>query len=159
MEQQRDVWLIRSGKQGEYELRFLQEEIIGLSITIGDQYSKPDDIKELCRSIKTIYSENERSLIASKVFTFTNRIRVGDYILMPSKKTGKICYVGVITSDYNYNPYSDISFTRSVQWRGSIEKSKFDQKTRNSMGSLLSIFHVNITEESLEMLTTYISEI
>ncbi len=82
----------------------------------------------------------------SRTFIFTNRMRKGDYVLMPSKAPNVGYFVGVISGDYVYRQEIEPNLTRPVEWKGSVDKGAFDTESKNSMGSLLTVFEIHGTD-------------
>jgi len=155
-----NIWLVRAGKNGEYEDYFINEKIVGIPFNLGKEVIFTDDYRELKRFIQKNNLDLKTPQLTSKVFTITSRMKIGDYVLIPSKKKHNEYYIGIIKSDCTYSPDNCIMpFRRSVSFSPSmISKESFEYNTRNSLGSLLSIFKIPANEKLLMMLNSIITK-
>ena len=89
----------------------------------------------------------------SRVFIFTNRMRIGDYVLMPTKTSNGGYNVGVISGNFVYSQGIEPNLTRLVEWKGILDKDAFDADSKNSMGSLLPVFEIHGTDGFYETIS------
>ena len=69
------------------------------------------------------------------------------------RKTSNLELSFVVESDCLYNSNSELRLYRHVKKICDFNRDEFDQKTRYSMGSLMSLFKVNPSSEVMDMLT------
>lgn len=152
------IWLVRAGARGEYEEKFLSEKKIyvtwdRLDVDLESMKRRQD----LVAVMTEYYPDSKNKTIrnwASQVWTFSHRMRLGDWVVMPSKQQPTI-YIGEITGKYTYDPDAKDPFfhSRSLEWIGvSIPRSHFGQDLLYSFGAFLTICRIqrNNAEERLK---------
>ena len=100
------VWLVRAGKHGEFEQKFLQENKIfvtwdHLAVDIG----KMRDRSELTDAMTRQYPDAKPNAIRNnvgQVWPFAHGMEKGDLVILPSKSQPAI-YVGEITGGYEFD--------------------------------------------------------
>ena len=158
------VWLVRAGSQGEYEERFLSSSRIyvtwdNLHLDLKKIVNRGDLIAELA---KTDLDAKPRKLSnhASQIWPFIHTMNIGDRIILPSKLQ-PVIYIGIITSEYSYDPDAIDPFkhSRSVKWLATgIPRSHFSQDILYSFGAFMTICKIqrnNAEERLLEMEKTH----
>lgn len=90
---------------------------------------------------------------AGMLYRFTHEVKVGDYIVFPSK-IDRMINIGVVESDYTYNKDEhEYVQQHSVKWLKHIPRTAFSQGALYEIGSALSFFTVkNYTDEFLSAL-------
>jgi len=142
------VWLVRAGKHGEFEQKFLQENKIfvtwdHLAVDIG----KMADRTELFAAMTAAYPDAKVKAIhnnVSQVWPFAHVMEKGDLVVLPSKMQPSI-YVGEITGGYKFDPKAvDPCFHwRDVKWLGdAIPRSNFGQDLLYSFGAFMTICRI-----------------
>ena len=87
---------------------------------------------------------------ASRLFRFASKIKQGDYVLVPSKQQHNMYHVGIICGSCLYCEQSKLNYQRQVEWlHSTLNKNQFDDRTKNSMGSLLSLFSLQMPVSEL----------
>lgn len=142
------IWVIRAGKNGEFENRFLED---------GRAYCTWSDLPSSLKSYKskkdlqTHFSEanpdikpNTALNWAGQVWNFIHGIKDGDYVALPSKIQPTI-HFGKVMGDYEFSTIHEIPYqhSRKIEWFArDVPRSLFDQSILYSFGSLLTIFKV-----------------
>ena len=154
------VWMVRAGKHGEFEQKFLQENKIyvtwdRLSVDIGTM----TDRQQLFQAMTATYPNAKVKAIhnnVSQVWPFAHGMELGDLVILPSKMQPSI-YVGEITGDYEFDPQGvDPCFhSRTVKWISeAIPRSNFGQDLLYSFGAFMTICRIqrnNATERIIAM--------
>lgn len=138
------IWLIRAGKSGEYENKFLNE---------GRVYFTWDNITENLTGVKeypavydvmsNAYPGKKKRQIgnnAGQLYAFLN-MKIGDWIITPSKFKSTI-HIGEVISGYKYNPGTESEFNQyfEVKWlKKDIPRTNFDQDILYSLGAFLTV--------------------
>lgn len=143
------LWLVRAGKYGEHEQKFLQEGRIYLTWQDLDVYdfSKTDSFDEIKKFIKQAYPDsNERQLgnYTGQVYAFCVSMKKGDWVVMPLKNKSAIA-IGEITSDLNYLEQAPplYRYWRTIQWlTQEVPRSAFSQDLLYSFGAVQSICQI-----------------
>jgi restriction system protein len=142
------VWMVRAGKHGEFEQKFLQDNKIyvtwdGLAVDIG----KMTDRHQLFQAMTATYPDAKIKAIhnnVSQVWPFAHGMEFGDLVILPSKMQPSI-YVGEITGNYEFDPKAaDPCFhSRSIKWIGeAIPRSNFGQDLLYSFGAFMTICRI-----------------
>jgi restriction system protein len=142
------LWLMRAGKHGGGEQRFLTDGRIYL--TWGDFRPNLTDINDkssLRALIESEFPGKSKAWIANatgQIWGFARRMRAGDWVVLPSKFKPAI-HLGEITGDYTFDrqatepPYH----FRAVRWFAQdIPRSNFDQDILYSLGAFMTVCEI-----------------
>jgi len=145
------VWLVRAGKHGEHEQRFIEDKRVYLTWEEIPEslasISSHDEIRELLRSH---FPDKPRGAIASHTGQFASfllRMAQGDLVVVPRKGRGQYA-VGEIIGDYTYAPKQPEPYWhfRPVKWVNlEVPKASFDLDLQFSLNSIATICGVNRT--------------
>jgi len=155
------IWLIRAGKSGEYESKFLDEGKVYLTW----DYLKIDlsgfsDRQKLLKELLQTYPDAKKRTVMnwrSQIHAFAHRVKKGDWVVLPSKFKSAI-HIGKVTGDYVYdskagNPYYHC---KTVDWFGmDIPRSNFDQDILYSFGAFMTVCQIkrNNAEERIKRMS------
>lgn len=145
---QMTVWLVRAGKHGEFEQKFLQENKVyvtwdRLAVNIG----KLRERQELSDAMTHLYPDTKPKAIqqnVSQVWPFAHRMETGDLVVMPSKMQRAI-YIAEITGGYQFEKNGPDPFyhSRTVKWIGeAIPRASFGQDLLHSFGAFTTICRI-----------------
>lgn len=148
----KNMWMVRAGKDAFLIDTFKQKNIVCLGWCLGDLKDKSEeDIKRLMQEHYPDESKNTLSIASSQVIKFRYKIEKGDYVLSYNPSSRKYL-VGEITSDYYYSEelenegidyiggHNDM---RDVKWLGEIPRDNLSVSTKNTLGSISTLFHIN----------------
>lgn len=151
------VWLVRAGKHGEYEQKFIQDERVyvtwdGLDTNLALLTDKSQLIEEMQRR----YPDSKHKTIlnwVSQLWPFAHGMKTDDLVVVPLKSQRAI-YIGRITGSYHYEPKGPDPFYhwRPVKWVGeAIPRSHFGQDLLYSFGAFMTICRIqrNNAEERI----------
>ena len=141
-----NVWMVRAGEGG-----YLIDEFARGYVGIG--WDKLGDLNTLS-SQKALYPLYAKAFSTEKptkvsgavamIYKFRAVIKVRDKVITydPNKRE---YLVGTITSDYTYKPdeIRDYPHIRKVDWEGRVSRDALSASSRNSLGSILTLFSVN----------------
>lgn len=90
---------------------------------------------------------------AGMLYRFTHEMKVGDYVVFPSKVDRKI-NIGVVESEFFYNPQAALYVQqRKVKWLKHLPRTVFSQGALYEVGAALSFFLLkNYADEYLQAL-------
>ena len=90
---------------------------------------------------------------AGMLYRFTHEMKVGDYVVFPSKIDRKI-NIGIVESEFFYNPQAALYVQqRKVKWLKHLPRTVFSQGALYEVGSALSFFLLkNYADEYLQAL-------
>jgi restriction system protein len=142
------LWLVRAGARGEFEKKFLDESRVYLTWgELSRGLRSFNDRHQLIEHMKELWPETgDKKLInhASQIWPFGHEMKVGDWIVLPSKLNATI-HIGEITGDYVNVPEGPDPFFhyRPVKWlRQDEPKSSFKQDLLYSMGAFMTICRI-----------------
>lgn len=139
------LWVVRCGADSTYELEAYDKKIVGIGWGELGDLSKVETVDQL----KALYGQTFTSETlgavrtnVGQIFSFINRIQIGDLVALPIKSTASIAF-GRIKSNYRYAPdaHPYVRHQRDVEWIGSpIPRSQIDQDLLFIFGAFLTVF-------------------
>ena len=102
------------------------------------------------------YPDSKKGAIATSagmLYRFAVEVKIGDYVVFPSKADRKI-NIGVVESDFIYNPEAaPYVQQRKVKWLKHLPRTAFSQGALYEVGSALSFFLLkNYADEYMQAL-------
>ena len=140
--------MVRTGKWGEYEKKFLSDKKIYLTwdklqydlSTLKDKSKLLELIQKYFPDIKQKTSINWMS----QIWPFVKKMKKGDWVAVPSK-ANPVIHIAEIVGDYKYNPKADDPFyhTRDIKWiETNIPRSNFGQDLLYSIGAYMTVCQI-----------------
>ena len=143
------LWLVRAGRYGEHEKKFLDEKRIYLTrwglaydlTSLGDQ-------KELRTLLEKTYPDASKRKIGNnigQIWRFCKEIHLGDWIIVPSKQRSSI-HVAKVEGEYAFNQNGEDPYYhyRDVEWViQDVPRSNFDQDLLHSFGAIMTICRIH----------------
>ncbi len=141
-----NAWMIRAGESGRLVDEFAEGYVAVGYHELGDM-SFFKDKNEMRTHYLSSYPNAKKGAIANQVaifFKFHSVVKIDDNVV--SYDTIKREYlVGTIIGAYEYRPdvVGDYSHVRKVEWRGRVSRDDISTTSRNSLGSVLTLFAIN----------------
>lgn len=142
------LWLVRAGRSGEFEEKFLEEGRIYLTwSSLSEDLSAVEDRDQMKALVDHHYPNNKPARTrnwVSQIWPFAHEMAKGDWFILPSKKKPAI-HVGEIIGDYVHSPELGEPYFhhRAVKWiETDIPRSNFDQDLLYTFGAFLTICRV-----------------
>jgi restriction system protein len=142
------LWLVRSGRYGEHEQRFLSENRLFLTWQgLNENLSKVGDKRNLLALLQRRYPTFSAAKLrnhAAQLWSFVNRMKPGDVVVVPSKVKPAI-HIGELVGGYEFaatapDPYFH---SRKVKWlKKDLPRSVFSQDLLYSFGAIMTICEV-----------------
>lgn len=143
------LWLVRAGRAGEYEIKFLEENRIYLTWeNLWEDLKLFKDKKELYEFLLKKYPNDKPATIRNwtgQIWPFVKEMKIGDWVVLPSKKKSSIHFAEII-SEYINDPKNPDPFFhyRDVKWFATdIPRSNFDQDLLYSFGAFMTICRIS----------------
>ena len=143
------LWLVRAGRHGEHEQRFLTEGRVYLTWDgLNRDLRKGRTKEELAGLLKEVYPNTAANRLRNhlgQIWAFSHRIQHGDWIVLPSKLKRAKIHIGECTGDYVFdaNAESPYNHYRPVRWIAEdIPRSNFDQDILYSFGAFMTVCQV-----------------
>ena len=142
------IWLIRAGRHGEYELKFIQENRVYVTWNDLDvNLAQLTDRSELTRALSERYPDTKPKAImnwVSQIWPFAHEITESDLVVLPLKAQRAI-QIGEIVGDYHFEPKGPSPFFhwRPVKWIGeAVPRENFAKDLLYTFGAFLTICRV-----------------
>ena len=143
------LWMLRAGRHGEYEERFLSTSRIYL--TWGDTI--PDDGRGFQSRADIVQTLRERWMEASEgrirnhagqIWAFLRTMQPEDLIVVPSKKAPEL-HFGVILSEARFDPAAEPDYRhyREVTWLRDVPRAAMDKDILYSLGAVMTICEIS----------------
>ena len=139
------LWLVRVGKHGEHEKKFLEENRIYLTWDgLSHDLARKQDRGELRALLEKVYPDSAKGRISNhlgQIWAFSQGIRTDDWIVLPSKLKPAI-HVAKVKGDYTFDSKGEDPFFhyREIEWIAQdVPRSNFDQDLLYSFGTLKTI--------------------
>jgi restriction system protein len=147
--QDRVLWGLHTGGQGNVEQMFLASGYIGMSWgQMGDLHDYPADWEGFTQAYATVFPEETHHVNAGQIFRFVHEIQVGHYVAFRPKLTHDdkpLVFLGRIVGPYLYNPLLDPIYPnlRRVEWLRSVSPTRFSEAARRELGAKLTLFQID----------------
>jgi restriction system protein len=142
------LWLVRAGKHGEHEARFLGENRIYLTWDgLSHDLSTLPDRGALDTVLAQTYTDAKVATLrnyAGQIWAFSQRMKNGDWAVVPSKSK-PVFNIAEITGGYTFDsgaadPYYH---SRTVKWIGrDVPRAAFGQDLLYSFGAIMTICQI-----------------
>jgi len=139
------MWMIRAGEGGYLVDLFLKNGLVALGWEdVGSLSGKKlDEIKTL---VEEKYPSTKGSVqsAASQLFRFVNELKIDDYVVTYNS-SARVYHIGKILSEYQYKISEELDYPhiRMVNWLDSVSRDALDTDSKNTLGSIMTIFSVN----------------
>ena len=142
------LWLVRAGRSGEFELRFLEDSKIyltweGLHESLA-ALKERNDLFDLLRNKYPDVKLNTARNWTGQVWPFIKEMKLHDWVVLPSKKKPAI-HIAEIVGEYTFHANNPSPFfhSRSVKWIGTdIPRTNFGQDLLYSFGAFMTICQI-----------------
>ena len=142
----KSMWMVRAGRKGRFIDEFREKAIVAVG-WIDLSSLKPFDTKErMVKAVKETWPDWNAVKVgnnAGQLLRFGHEVSVGDDVITYDPQT-RAYLVGTIKSEYEYLPGSvnDWGHIRQVNWNTEVDRDKLSTATRNSLGSLSTLFKI-----------------
>ena len=144
VDQMRRLWLVRLGKNGEFERLALDKGILRIGFGVESEVSNLKDRAGLLRLMESIFPDArpaKQRNFASQVNQFVNIAAGGDLVVSPMKTTSTIA-IGRLSGPYAPGPMREV--TRPVEWlRVDIKRDAFKQDLLYSFGAIMTVCEIS----------------
>jgi restriction system protein len=142
------LWLVRAGKHGEHEARFLSENRIYLTWDgLSHDLSTLDERSALDAVLAQTYTDAKSATLrnyAGQIWAFSHRMKKGDWIAVPSKSK-PVFNIAEITGDYAFDSQAEDPYfhSRAVTWIGrDVPRTSFGQDLLYSFGAIMTVCQI-----------------
>lgn len=146
------LWMVRAGKRGGHEQKFLNEGRIyltwnGLSHDLGQCQSRAE-LRRLLTNVYPNFSKGKITNHTGQIWAFSHRIKPSDWIALPSKHKPAIHFGEVKAGkagEYHFNSKADDPYYhhREVNWFATdVPRSNFSQDILYSLGAFMAVCEI-----------------
>lgn len=142
------LWLVRAGKVGEHETKFLDDGRVYLTWKdLTQNLSHLSEKKDLYELLNNTFPDKRLAQIRNwggQIWYIAKEMKIGDWIALPSKTSSTI-HFGEITGEYTNMPQGEEPYFhyRNVNWFAqNIPKTVFDKDILNSFQALPTICQI-----------------
>ncbi len=145
----KQVWMVRSGRDSAFIEDFLTRQIVAIGWSKLGDLSAVHTRREISQLIEKCWPEDNKSqhsIGAGQVYRFREELVVGK-VVVTYDSARRVYHLGIITGEYAYHPENDpeLAHTRSVKWEKEISRDGLSAETKNSLGSISTIFCVSLS--------------
>lgn len=139
--------MIRAGRGGKYIEEFEENNYVAIGWgAMGpiDQYKDVDEIKKAYVACYNNEKPSRTSNAVAMIRKFLFEISKGDMVISYSPERREYI-VGEDLGEFKYIDRDDDGFgqTRRVKWLGTVSRDKLSQSSKNTLGSVLTLFALN----------------
>lgn len=142
------LWLIRAGRTGQFEQKYLEEGRVYVTWgKLNTDLSGLSERQELVDVLEMNDPDAKPAKLrnhASQIWPFAHSIEKGDWVVLPSKSQ-PVVHIGKITGDYQFDPDGPSPFYhwRNVDWFAQdVPRSNFSQDILYSFGAFMTICRI-----------------
>jgi restriction system protein len=152
------IWLIRAGRNGEHEARFLKENKVYLTwsglqevdLSVAQNY---DQLRGVVQANYPGELPRRLGNWTGQIWAFTLGMKERDWVVMPRRSNGTIALAEILTP-YKFDRTADFDYRhyREVRWLNQdVPRGAFDQDLLYSMGAFLTVCEIrrNNAEERI----------
>jgi restriction system protein len=137
-------WMVRAGEGGYLAKDFQRRQHVGIGWEEAGDFTSIRTLEEMRERVNQAYPEAKslaRAISASTAFKFRQDMKPGDRVVTNDPQRREYL-VGTIQGDYEYSPgvLPDYNHVRKVEWQGTVSRDALKPASRNSLGSLVTIF-------------------
>jgi restriction system protein len=138
--------MVRAGRGGELFQDFRDEKTVGLgwNETGNLQALSREQVVEKVVESYPAYKRQKAIMSAGQLFRFASEMKVNDHVITYDSSR-RVYLLGRIASSYEYriNAVAHHCHARKVEWEGEVDRDKLSVPTRNSLGSISSLFLIS----------------
>ena len=139
------LWMVRAGKEGEYEQRALETGVVTMGrdeLPDLSSVSSKQDIGRIYARLHPNASRGESRNALAQIWGFTRGIDKGDLVALPLKSRPAIA-IGECQSEYRYDRSADsMKHIRRVKWLKTLPRSAFEYDILSSFGSIVTVCRI-----------------
>lgn len=142
--EKKSLWMVRAGKNAAYADDFVEQSFVGIGFADAGEVVTPIDKRKLEERIAASnqnYSSGKAGNVASQVKRFYEELTIGDSV-MTYDASQRLYFLGEIQTDVNQREHV-LGRSRKVAWTKQVSRDLLSPETRNTLGSILTLFLVN----------------
>jgi len=139
-------WMIRAGS-GNFLVPEFEKGYVGIGFSVKkdlSEYKTKAELKSFIESLELHVKPHKIIHKVNQYWKFMRSINVGDNAITYDSQSREYL-IGKISSDYFYseNTIDVVMHLRKVEWQTRISRDGLSLRSRNSLGSVMTLFSVN----------------
>lgn len=138
------LWLVRLGKNGEYEAATLQDNMLRIGFGLQEDISHLTGREALIRKMAELFpndNPNRHKNFGAQVNQFVNVAQTGDLVVTPFKTTSTVS-IGRLSGPYTVGPNGEPR--RPVEWlKTDLPRDTFKQDLLYSFGAFMTVCEIS----------------
>ncbi|MEL6671086.1 MAG: restriction endonuclease [Bacteroidota bacterium] len=151
----KNIWMVRAGRKAYLVEDFISQGLIAIGWNSLGDLSKVDELEQIKSLLVGKFPEMKLGSIysaAGQIYRFRKEI-VKDALVLTYNPSERVYWLGKVTSAYEFKEGEfDYHHIRKVSWEYQIDRDRLSASTRNSLGSISTIFKLP-EEAATEVLT------
>jgi restriction system protein len=138
------MYMVRCGERGFLFDVFKDNKLVAIGWNEIESVGKIKDINQIKELLRKKYPDDKDQTInmnAGQIYRFAHEFQIGDQVITYNSDE-RIYLVGTIKSEYCYDPNVEYHHIRNVEWNGQVSRDILSTPTKNSLGSIATIFEV-----------------
>ncbi|MGD0643799.1 MAG: restriction endonuclease [Candidatus Bathyarchaeia archaeon] len=140
------MWMVRAGEAAYLIEDFKSQAYVAIGWSKLGNISllkSRDEVKDLLKQRYSYNKIKQLNIETSMVSRFLLEFKKGDYVISYDN-LNRNYLIGQLDSDYIFDKSKKDYFqTRKVKWLGEVPRDKLSTATRNTLGAIATIFHIN----------------
>lgn len=139
------IWMVRAGRDSYLLNEFLDNDIVAIGWNDIGEIKKGTSNEALKKLLKSSYPDDSNGRLGQstgQIWRLFKEFKIGDKVITYDSDAREY-YIGEIKSGYKYSDEYTYKHYREVEWYdGSIERDYLKVNSKNTLGSILTIFEV-----------------
>lgn len=147
MPKDKTMWMVRAGAGADYIEDFIDRKFVAIGWRLVGNISDAKEVEQVKEKLRAEYPEfkdGKVNISAATLFKFRNEFKIGDLVLTYNPNE-RLYWIGEINSEYHYKPeeLENLPHLRYVKWLKSVSRDILSTKSKNSLGSTVTIFKIS----------------
>ena len=139
-------WMIRAGSENDL-ISFFETGFVAIGWSEVGDLSKLKTKQEIRKKYDSVYPDHKKGKAANAVamlYKFAYVVSTGDFVISYDRTQRQYLY-GTVTGAYSYDGALQHGYRhlRPVKWTARIDRPDLELSSRNTLGSVLTLFEVN----------------
>ncbi len=154
----KQLWVVRAGRDAVYCEDFLRLKVVAIGWWEAGDLTRLTSREQIAKAIAKSYPDASKGTLSSyagQVQRFRFDLKK-DESVVTYDAAKRLYHIGTVVGDYEYHPECELELrnSRAVTWLGTVPRDKLSAATKNSLGSISTIFRASETasEEILSIL-------
>lgn len=141
-------WMVRAGEGGFLFDQFIKGNFVAIGWNELGDISELNSRDKIKRELSNTYQIEgvKGGVQAGIVHRFVNELKLNDGIITYNP-LNRVYKVGTVEGEYKFMPEIEYHHIRKVKWINTINRDSLSQKTKNALGSVLTIFELKENEK------------